>query len=169
MVLTITVLEEDPDLVTYSPSFGNFTISPRVIVIPANSLSVNFTITYYNTTVPPPLTLKFALTSLYPVIHKLLTPTMYLLFSRDPKYQTTNPPLRMTIAPNNIRTSYDVGKNVINIFVKNQSLENIRPQILSVNGTGIGSTYANFDIYTNDVSDLHYVVLLYGYPSPISE
>lgn len=38
MVLTITVLEETPNLLTYSPSFGNFSISPRVIVIPANSL-----------------------------------------------------------------------------------------------------------------------------------
>lgn len=98
-----------------------------------------------------------------------MTPTMYLIFSRDPKYQTPTPPLRMTITPYNISTSNDVGKNIVNIFVKNQSLTIIQPQILSINGTSLGSTYANFDIYTNDAYELFYAVMLYGYPSPLEE
>jgi hypothetical protein len=119
--------------------------------------------------VPPGLTLNFALTSLYPIIHTLLTPKMYLLFSRDPKYQALYPPLRMTITPNNVSTTNDVGKQIINIFLNNQTTSNIKPLILSVNVTDLGSTYANFDIYTNDMYNLYYAVLLYGSPDPASE
>lgn len=154
---------------TYSPTFGNYSISPRVIVIPPNTVRVNFSVSFYNTTVPPPLTLNFALTSLYPIIHQLMTPQMYLLFSRDPRYQIPKPPLRLTVSPQNISTANDVGKSIANIFVNETiagNLSSLKPKIISINSTGLGSTYANFDIYTNEAFAVYYVVMLFGYPDP---
>lgn len=169
MVLTMTVAEETPNILTYSPTFGNYTISPRVIVIPPNAVRANFTVSFYNTTVPPPLTLNFALTSLYPIIHQLMTPQMFLLFSRDPRYQIPKPPLRLTVSSQNISTANDVGKSIANIFVNETiagNLTSLRPKIIGINSTAIGSTYANFDIYTNDAFTVYYVVMLSGYPDP---
>lgn len=92
---------------------------------------------------------------------------MYLLFSRDPKYQVLSPPLRMSITTANTSTSFDIGKSVVNIFVRNTTnLTNIQPIILSINRTAIGSTFVNFDVFTRDTYSLYYAVMKNGYPEP---
>ena len=70
--------------------------------------------------IPPPLTLNFKLTSLYPIIHNFTTSTLYLCFDQDPKFNVQLPPMRIRITSSlSSCTTKDVGKNITNINVKN--------------------------------------------------
>jgi len=86
----------------------------------AQNTSYYFSVSHRKNVVPPPLTLNFKLTSNYPIVHQLTTPTMYLCFDRDPKYNVLYPPLRVTVTP--FLTScnqQDVGKPITNVLVSN--------------------------------------------------
>jgi hypothetical protein len=70
MTLSITVKGEvNGSLLNYSSAYNNYSISPRVIQIGAGISEVNFTILYFNSTVPPGITLLLSLSSLYPLYH----------------------------------------------------------------------------------------------------
>lgn len=107
-------------LAQYSPHLSNFSITPRIINIQPQQTLYNFTLTQGKRVVPPPLTLQLKLTSNYPIVHTLTTPTVYICFDRDPKFNVLYPPLRVTVtqflSSCNLQ---DVGKTVTNIMISN--------------------------------------------------
>lgn len=87
--------------------------------------------------VPPPLTLNFKISSNYPIVHRLTTPTMYLCFDRDPRWNVPFPPLRVKVTPFlSSCNQADVGKAVTNIMVSNStslsSATLVNPRIISI-------------------------------------
>jgi len=72
-------------------------LKPNIINIKPQETEYEYTLTYNSRIVPPPLTLNFNLTSNYPIVHKLITPLMYVCFDRDPRYNVLYPPLRVTV------------------------------------------------------------------------
>lgn len=65
--------EENMTLAEYSSSLSNFTLEPRILNILPQQSSFSFNITQGQRVVPPPITLTFTLTSVYPIIHNLTT------------------------------------------------------------------------------------------------
>lgn len=112
--------------------------------------------------VPPPLTLTFKLTSLYPIIHNLTTSKMYLCFDQDPKYNVLYPPLRVKLTPYlESCNSKDVGKNITNIFVSNDnsnsSADKLLPKIINVTATSISSTSISIKVSVDSKSTIYYL------------
>lgn len=144
----MTVAEEsNQTLAQYSSALSNFTITPRIISILPQQTLYNYSVTLGSRTVPPPLTLNFKLTSNYPIVHNLTTPTMYLCFDRDPKNNVLYPPLRVTVTQ--FLTScnlQDVGKTVTNIFISNDTSQSsagsVTPKIISMSVNSVASTGA---------------------------
>lgn len=177
MTLFLTILEEaNQTLAQYSPYFQNFTIEPRVINIQPQISNYSFVVTQMQAKVPPSLTLQFKLTSLYPIVHNLTTPQMYLCFDQDPRFNVLYPPMRVKVTPYlsscNIN---DVGKNVTNIFITNtssgSSASSVQPSIISVHTISISSTGANFKVNLDSLSTVYYLCQQTGYAnvSDISE
>lgn len=168
MTLFLTIDQEsNQTLGQYSPHLSNFTISPRIINIEPQKTDYKYNITHRSQIVPPPLTLKFKLTSNYPIVHRLTTPTMYLCFDRDPRYNVFNPPLRVTITP--FLTScnlQDVGKTVTNIFISSDAAQSsaasVVPKIISLNVTSVASTGAVIIINTLSSGTIYFSCMLAG-------
>jgi hypothetical protein len=135
MTLSITVKGEvNGSLLNYSSAYNNYSISPRVIQIGAGISEVNFTILYFNSTVPPGITLLLSLSSLYPLYHILTTPTLYVSFFRDAKYQGLYPPMKVVVSTTYQSNANDIGKSVLNVFVNNQTQSvSFAPVIISMN------------------------------------
>jgi len=122
--------------------------------------------------VPPPLTLNFKLTSLYPIIHNLTTQKLYLCFDQDPKFNVLEPPMRIRI------TSYiescnnkDIGKTITNIMAKNNSgsvnktVGSVKPVITNIQTVSILSTSANLSVSCDSVATVYYLCQPSGYPA----
>jgi hypothetical protein len=99
--------------------------------------------------VPPPLTLSFKLTSLYPIIHNLTTEKLYVCFDQDPKFDVNEPPMRVRItAFIESCNNKDIGKQIININVKdgsstvNKTVSAVKPVVVSVEPKEVYSTAA---------------------------
>lgn len=123
-------------------------------------------------TIPPPLTLTFKLTSLYPIIHNLTTTTIYLCFDQDPKFKVLEPPMRITV------TDYlascntkDIGKAITNIYALNSStnqnatVNQVLPIIVSINSTNIMSTSVDLLVNLDSSSTIYYICLPSGEPA----
>ena len=161
--------EQNQTLGQYSPYLANFSISPRIINIEPRASSYNFTIKQGSRLVPPPLTLNFKLTSNYPIVHQLRTPTMYLCFDRDPKHNVLYPPLRVTVTPFLASCNQqDVGKQVTNIMVSNSSsassAASVTPKIIDVKVLSSASTGASLQISSLTAGSIYYLCLPIGYP-----
>jgi hypothetical protein len=171
MTLFLTVAQEsNQTLAQYSPSLANFTITPRIISIQAQTTAYNFIISQGAQIVPPPLTLNFKLTSNYPIVHQLTTPTMYLCFDRDPKHNVLYPPLRVTVTA--FLTScnlQDVGKSVTNIMISNStsqsSAASVTPKVIQINVTEVASTGAILQVSSISASSIYYLCIPAGYPT----
>lgn len=173
MTFFITVSEEsNQTLEQYNPAFKDFSISPKIINIKPQSSNYTFKIQHMQKTVPPPLTLNFKLTSLYPIIHNLTTEKLYLCFDQDPKYDVLEPPMRMRI------TSYiescnnrDIGKSITNIMVKSstgtvdKTVNAVKPVIVNIEPIQILSTSANLSVSCDAVATVYYLCQPSGYPA----
>lgn len=173
MTLFLTVAEEaNQTLSQYSSFLSNFTITPRIINIEPQKTEYKYNVTHRSQLVPPPLTLNFKLTSNYPIVHKLTTPTMYLCFDLDPRYPKENvlyPPLRVTVTP--FLTScnrQDVGKTITNIFISNESSQSsaslVTPKIISMKVNSVASTGAVITINSLSAGTIYYACVLAGSP-----
>ena len=126
-------------------------MTPRIINILAQNTAYNFTITQGMRVVPPPLTLNFKITSNYPIVHDLTTPTMYLCFDRDPRFRVVFPPLRVKVTPFlSTCNQKDVGKAVTNKYISNDpslsSATDVKPKIIGITVTSVASTGAQLQI-----------------------
>ena len=98
MTLFIKIDEEsNQTLAEYSSFLSNFTLEPRIISIVPQVTDFSFNITQGQRVVPPPITLKFSLTSVYPIIHDLITEQITVCFDQDPTYDVLYPPLRVRL------------------------------------------------------------------------
>jgi hypothetical protein len=173
MTLFMTITQEsNQTLAQYSQYLSNFTLTPRIINIMAQQTLYNYTITQGSQLVPPPLTLNFKLTSNYPIVHKLTTPTMYLCFDRDPRYNVLYPPLRITVTQ--FLTScnlQDIGKTVTNIYISNDTAQSsagsVTPKIISLNVSSVASTGATLLINSISAGTIYYACTPAG-NSPIT-
>ncbi len=170
MTLFMTVSEEsNQTLAQYSSALENFTITPRIFSILPQQTRYSFNVTQKSQIVPPPLTLNFKLTSNYPIVHRLTTPTMYLCFDRDPRFNVLFPPLRVTLtqflSSCNLR---DVGKQVTNIYISNQtsqsSASSVTPKIISMAVSSVASTGAVININSISTGTIYYACIPAGYP-----
>lgn len=170
LTLVLTVKEEiNGSLLRYSQSFGNYSISPRVIQIAPGINSTNFTILYFNSTVPPCLTILLSLSSIYPLVHRLTTPTLYVSFFKDPKYQGLYPPMKVIVSETYLNNADDVGKSILNVFVNNQTQNvSFAPVIIRMSQIERGSTWSNLLINTKEEYTLYYCVQEVGYKEPVS-
>ena len=111
--------------------------------------------------VPPSLTLKFTLSSVYTIIHNLTTPEMILCFERDPKYNVLYPPLKVSLAES--CNGGDVGKKVTNIFVSNETKDSnaneVKPEIIQMTSSNIRSTSARITINTRTSGTIYYLCI----------
>jgi hypothetical protein len=173
MTLFMSISQEsNQTLAQYSSYLANFTITPRIFNIMPQVTLYNYTLTQQSQIVPPPLTLNFKLTSNYPIVHNLTTPTMYLCFDRDPKFNVLYPPLRVTVTQ--FLTScnlQDVGKTVTNIYISNatsqSSATSVTPKIISLNVSSVASTGAVITINSISAGTIYYACIAAGY-SPIN-
>lgn len=153
-----------PAMLPCSTAYGNYSVAPSLIAIPANVNQVNFTILYYNDTVPPGITLLLSLSSLYPLYYNLTTPTLYVSFMKDTKFQGVYVPMKVTISDINQSNANDVGKSILNVFVNNQTQNaSFAPVILSLNQSQRGSTWSSLLIYTKEEYTLYWCILEQGY------
>lgn len=168
MTLVIAVKEEfNGSLLSYSKAYGNYSVAPRVINISAGVSEVNFTILYYNNTVPPGITLLLSISSLYPLYYTLTTPVLYVSFQKDPKYQGIYVPMKVTVSSVSFVSTDDVGKSILNVFVNNQTQNvSFAPVIIAMNQTMRGSTWSNLLINTKEEYTLYWCVLEQGYTEP---
>lgn len=168
MTLVIAVKEEfNGSLLSYSKAYGNYSVAPRVINISAGVSEVNFTILYYNNTVPPGITLLLSISSLYPLYYTLTTPVLYVSFQKDPKYQGIYVPMKVTVSNVSFVSTDDVGKSILNVFVNNQTQNvSFAPVIIAMNQTMRGSTWSNLLINTKEEYTLYWCVLEQGYTEP---
>lgn len=120
--------------------------------------------------VPPPITLKFKLTSNYPIVHNLTTSQVYLCFDRDPKFNVLYPPLRVTVTQ--FLTScnlQDVGKAVTNILVSNSTSTSsatlVTPKIISIQVTSVASTGAILNINSISSGYIYFACIPFGSPA----
>lgn len=137
--------------------------------MPQNT-TYSFVVTHGKQVVPPPLTLNFKLTSNYPIVHVLTTPTMYLCFDRDPRYNVLYPPMRVTVTQ--FLTScnlQDVGKNVTNVLISNLSSQSsatsVTPKIISLQIVSVASTGGIITINTISSGTVYFACQLAGYPA----
>ena len=119
--------------------------------------------------VPPSLTLKFTLSSVYTIIHNLTTPEMILCFDQDPRYDVSYPPLRVSLTEFSSSCSgKDVGKKITNIFVSNKtkdsSASSVKPDIIKMAATNIKSTAATIVINTRTSGEIYFLCIEAGYP-----
>jgi hypothetical protein len=130
----------------------------------------SFKIQHLQRRVPPPLTLSFKLTSLYPIIHNLTTEKLYLCFDQDPKFDVLEPPLRIRIT--NLLESCnnkDIGKSITNIFAENPStvqnkiVNSVLPVIVGINVLQTASTGANLEVILDSAGTVYYLCLPSGY------
>jgi hypothetical protein len=78
--------------------------------------------------------LLLSLSSLYPLYHILTTPTLYVSFFRDAKYQGLYPPMKVVVSTTYQSNANDIGKSVLNVFVNNQTQSvSFAPVIISMN------------------------------------
>ena len=129
----------------------------------------SFSIEHYKKTVPPKLTLKFTLTSVYTIIHNLTTPTMTVCFNQDPTFDVLYPPLRVSTTEfASSCDGSDVGKKITNIFVEGSSTESnaadIVPEIIKLQVFGIKSTLASIRISTRTSGTVYYLCIDAGEP-----
>lgn len=136
----------------------------------AQNTSYSFSVVHGLRIVPPPLTLNFKLTSNYPIVHQLTTPTMYLCFDRDPKYNVLYPPLRVILTP--FLTScnqQDVGKAVTNIFVSNDasasSAASVTPKIIDISVISVASTGATLRVSSISAGSIYFLCIGIGHPT----
>ena len=120
--------------------------------------------------VPPPLTLNFKITSNYPIVHQLTTPTMYLCFDRDPKFNVRFPPLRVTVTPFlSSCNQKDVGKEVTNKKVSTDasksSASDVRPKILGITVSSVASTGAQLEISSLTAGKIYWLCIPVGFPN----
>lgn len=120
--------------------------------------------------VPPPLTLNLKITSNYPIVHRLTTPTMYLCFDRDPRHNVLYPPLRLTLTPFlSSCNQQDVGKTVTNIMVSNASSESsagsVTPKIIGITVLSVASTGASLRINSITSGQIYYLCIPAGFPT----
>jgi hypothetical protein len=146
----MTIAEEsNQTLEKYNDAFKGFTITPKIINIKPQASKYSFQIQHMQKVVPPPLTLSFKLTSLYPIIHELTTDKMYVCFDQDPKFDVLEPPMRVRVSPflascNN----KDIGKPITNIKVSdttgtvNKTVNAVKPVVISVEPKQLSSTSA---------------------------
>lgn len=120
-------------------------------------------------TIPPPLTLNFKLTSLYPIIHNFTTSTLYLCFDQDPKFNVQLPPMRIRITSSlGSCTTKDIGKNITNTNVKNvngaqdNTIKAVLPKIVKVDTTQVSSTAIILDVSVDSAGTLYYLCLPSG-------
>ena len=114
--------EANQTLAEYSPFLSNFSLEPRILSIVPQQSNFSFNITQHLRVVPPPLTLQFTLTMVYPIIHNLTTPTMTVCFDQDSTYNVLYPPLRVRLTEFASSCDLgDVGKPITNIFKSNKS------------------------------------------------
>jgi len=92
---------------------------------------------------------------------------MYICFDRDPKFKVLYPPLRVTVTPflSSCNTQ-DIGKQVTNIMISNQSSvsssASIKPKIISIQLDSVASTGANFIIHSISPGDIYFLCKLAG-------
>lgn len=165
MTMFLAISEESSQtLAQYSPFLANFTITPRIVNILPQQTAYNFTITQGLRVVPPPLTLNFKITSNYPIVHQLTTPTMYLCFDRDPKHNVLYPPLRVTITPFlSSCNQQDVGKAVTNIMISNDTSESsagsVTPKVIDITVLSAASTGASLRISSLTAGKIYYLCI----------
>ena len=171
MILFMSISEEsNQNLAQYSSAFANFNITPRVFTILPQETQYKYTISLASQFVPPPLTLNFRLTSNYPIVHKLLTPTMYLCFDRDPRFNVLYPPLRVTVTQFlSSCNRRDEGRQVTNILVSNQtsqsSASSVTPKIISMSVSSVASTGAVITVNSISAGTIFYACISAGYPA----
>ena len=119
--------------------------------------------------VPPSLTLKFTLSSVYTIIHNLTTPEMILCFDQDPRYDVSYPPLRVSLTEFSSSCSgKDVGKTITNIFIsdkaKDSSATSVKPDIIQMKATNTKSTATTIVINTRTSGEIYFLCIEAGYP-----
>lgn len=92
---------------------------------------------------------------------------MYVCFDRDPRFNVLYPPLRVMVTPfRSSCNSQDIGKQVTNIMINNQSSTSssasIKPKIISITLQSVASTGATFTINTILPGTIHYLCSLLG-------
>jgi len=101
-------------------------------------------------------------------VHQLKTPTVYICFDRDPKYNSLYPPLRVTVTQFLSSCNLlDVGKTVTNILISNSSDQSsatqVSPKIISISLSSAASTGANFVINSLSSGTIYYLCMPAGY------
>lgn len=171
MTMYIEIAEETTQtLAEYSEYLSNFTLTPRIISIEPRQSNYSFSVTQGLRKVPPPLTLTFTLTSVYPIIHELTTPNMTLCFDQDPTYDVLYPPLRVRLTEFASSCNRDdVGKSITNIFVSNSSSQSssgsMKPEIVQLTTSNIRSTAATVTINTRTSGTVYYLCIEAGFPT----
>ena len=159
----------------YNTAFKNFTIAPKIINIKPQASNYSFQIQHMQKVVPPPLTLNFKLTSLYPIIHNLTIERLYVCFDQDPKFDVLEPPMRVRITTflescNN----KDIGKPITNIKVidttsssssSNKTVTSVKPVIISIEPKSLSSTSAILYVSMDASATIYYLCQPSGFPA----
>lgn len=162
MLVSITIAEEEIEpLETYSPLFKHLSLEPRRVPILPESSNFSFGVSFKEQIVPPPLTLRFELSSFYDISHNLTTPQKIMCFDLDDSYNVLYPPLRITLTDKlEYCNTGDVGRKFTNIMVDNTSSGSsaalIHPRIISITAQETGSTWANLSIFTRTPGTITY-------------
>jgi hypothetical protein len=110
MYLTITKSGDPDDILQ---------IEPRRLLIDTDTLSLYFQLTVSSARVPPDITLNFALTSFYTIVHRVVPQSMTLQFFQSTTSTNRDPPALRAVLTDKpqLSTFPEVGLPVANVNV----------------------------------------------------
>jgi hypothetical protein len=163
IVVTIALQVPSPTsfgLITTNNCSSGFSISPSVILIPAQVTSVNYTVTYSGSTVPAACSQTFTISSISTNYYYLQNQVVY--YSASLSIDKTAVQSSMILQ---LSTAYVVSSNVgATIITSSSNIAVLAPSVYTLVASSIGSNYANFTVTTSYNGVLYYAVLAAGTP-----
>ena len=173
IVVTVQLEVASPNsfaLTTTHNCSSSYTITPAVILIPAQVTSVNYSITYAGSTIPPACAQTFKISSLTTNYYYLQNQVVYYsaALSIDKSYIESPMVLSLTTSP---QESSDVGHTIVSTSSSTTSTSSgakkYIPTVYTLVASAIGSNRANFTATTSYTGVLYFAVVSAGTPASL--